>query len=132
MTRTLTLTLTLTDIDGELGSEDDGARDGVVSLDQLEDGRRHLARPWGRLGAQWEWLGLGLGDGLGLAGWKLVGATWSGSGLGLGSGSGLGLGLGGWKVDGATLGSFHLAASTRETAAISFRLHLVRVGVRVS
>ena len=105
LTRTLTLTLTLTDIDGELGSEDDGARDGVVSLDQLEDGRRHLARPRGRLGAQWEGLGLGLGDGLGLAGWKLVGAT---------------------------LGSFHLAASTRETAAISFRLHLVRVGVRVS
>ena len=97
--------------------------------------------------------GLGLGSGLRLGGWKLVGATWSGSGLGLesgsglglelgvwkvdgatwsGLGSGLGLGLGSWKVDGATLGSFHLAASTRETAAISFRLHLVRVRVRAS
>jgi hypothetical protein len=48
MTLALALTLTLTDIDGELGSEDDGARDGVVSLDQLEDGRRDLARPRGR------------------------------------------------------------------------------------
>ena len=48
LTLALTLTLTLTDIDGELGSEDDGARDGVVSLDQLEDGRRDLARPRGR------------------------------------------------------------------------------------
>ena len=46
-------------------------------------------------------------------------------------GPGIGLGLGVWKVDGATLGSFHLAASTRETAAISFRLHLVRIRVRV-
>ena len=100
-----------------------------MSLDQLEDGRRHLARPRGRLGAQWEGLGLGLGFGLGLGVWKLVGATWSGSGSGLGSGLGLGLGV--WK-EGATLGSFHLAASTRETAAISFRLHLVRVRVRVS
>ena len=31
-------------IDGELGAEDDGARDGVVLLHHLEDGRRHLVR----------------------------------------------------------------------------------------